>query len=1249
MEGIRGCWLKRLLAFGLIFMLIFGSMVLSINTIAIETQTTRTGNISNQPITGFSEGNETIRIHNDTGIHKTWYKPLENITINISSDVVNYQPVGPQKVNKVIITDYTGNIEDEYPTDAFFQQPGGPPYYYNMTFQAPLNEDHYLIEVHIKEGNNQPGRNQFMTWDVIQVGNGSDPMKNMTTYSEPDCVTPDWVFGNADTVYIKVYTPNTTDPADSDVTFADYMGNDFAITIEDLLNYTVVQIENDSVIAFDMLNDLELDNFPDQVLKGNYWYTVSVDLKNMTGEQMANGWAAQIQILPPPIITETACDPVEIFANSTNTTTLWTLFSDEDSVNASNFTVTFKVRDPNNDEIILIENETNGNGGLTITELGNNSYNASYTWDPQNDAVLGDYDLYAMVFDDQNGYAEDEFNNNRNELTLLHSGVPPKINISNTTCEPAKINIMKNEMVTFIANFSDDNDPPVNINDFTLTFKIRYENNDQTIIAQNKKMGNPGDVAGSGDVLLTNYDPGLYSATITWNPPMTQAQGKYDLFFSVSTLYGTATDGFNNNPDELEIYSTGHPPDLDVGNTTCFPTSVDIVSRKMVTIYCEFSDADDPEFDVFNVTFKIRPPNDKMSDAITLVDNKANGGSGEFGGVVEVDKQTAGKYMASYDWVPPYWMDLGKYDLYFMVIDEWDNIAEDPFAQNQDELELTSSVEPPNIDAGDTICLPSSVNKIGNGTTEIFCEFSDSNFFNVTDFNITFKLRDPDDNEIVLVDNKAVGSSGEDPNQKTTVEITYSGTVFTASYEWDPPLTAAVGKYDLYFAVMNLDGGFAKDKFEDNTDELDIVTTGYAPEIVETTCKPKKITIKGPETTTITAKFTDEDNPSPKNFTVTFKIRGPKDNDTEIVLVNDKASNSTGELGGTVLVTNTTEGYTASIDWNPDNTVKPGKYDLYFSVKDELTFEAIDQFDNNLNELELITEVPSEEPELDHETPTKDGNTYTFKITYSDPNNNPPNDQGVLLFIGVFTHKMLESDLGDDNYTDGKEYYYTIDLEEGEVQYKFKVTNSKNLTYETEMETITVEPEDKPDDDEDESNYFGIAVALIIIIIILLLLYFLFFKSKKPEPEEKEKEPPVAQPVPEHEPGEPAPPMAKTVSEPEEGVEEEGEEGEEPKEAEVAEEGEEGEEGAGAQEPVEEEPTAEEPVAEEPAAEEPVEEEPTAEEPVAEEPVAEEPVAEEPVTEEPAVEESKVTEQTAEQEPKPETEAEKPQEPSKQE
>jgi hypothetical protein len=1249
MEGIRGCWLKRLLAFGIVLILIFSSMILSFNTGANEISTTRTGNIGNQPITGFSEGNETIRIYNDTGVHKTWFDPLENITINISSDIVNYQPDGPGKQNKVTIMNYTGGIVDEYPTDAFFQHPGGPPYYYNITLQAPPIEDHYLIEVHIKEANNQPGKDQFLTWDVIQVGNGSDPMKNMTTYSESDCISPDWVFGSADIVYIKVYTPITVDPVDSEVTLADYMGNEFVIPIEDLSVSTVNEIENDSVIAFDLLNDLELDNFPDEVLKGNYWYTISVDLKDLTNGQMANGWAAQIRILPPPVIDETACDPAVIFAEGTNTTTLWTMFSDEDSVSASNFTVTFKVRDPNNDEIILIENQTHGIGGLNITELGNNSFNASYTWNPPDGAVLGDYDLYAMIFDDQNGYAEDEFNDNRNELTLLRSGVPPNINISNTTCEPAKINIMNNEMVTFIANFSDDNDPPVDINDFTLTFKIRYENNDQIIIAQNKRSGNLGDVAGSGNVLLTSYDTGLYSATITWNPQMTQEQGKYDLFFSVSTIFGTATDGFNNNLDELEIYSTGHPPDLTVGHTTCVPTSVDIISKKEIMIYCEFTDADNPAPEVFNVTFKIRPPSDKMADAITLVDNKAHDGPGEFGGNVKVE-QSGSKYVASYNWVPPYWMDLGKYDLYFKVIDEWDNMAEDPFAQNQDELEITSSVEPPSIDAGDTICLPSSVNKIGNGTTKIFCEFSDSNFFNVTDFNITFKLRDPDDNEIILVDNKAVGSLGEDPNQKGTVEITYSGTVFTASYEWDPPLTTAVGKYDLYFAVMNLDGGFAKDKFDDNTDELDIVTTGYAPEIVETTCKPIKITIEGAETTTITAKFTDEDNPSPENFTVTFKVRGPKDNDTEIVLANDKTSNSTGELGGTVLVTNTTEGYTASIDWNPDNTVKPGKYDLYFSVKDELTFEAIDQFDNNLNELELITEVPSEEPDIQPELPTQEGNTYTFKITYSDPNNRPPNDQGVLLFIGVFTHKMLESDSGDDNYTDGKEYYFTIDLEEGEVQYKYKVTNDKNLTYETDLETITVKPEDKPDDgDDDEGNFFGIAVALIIIIIILLLLYFLFFQRKKPEHVEKEQEPPVAQPVPEHEPGEPAPPMAKTVSEDEEAKV--AEEGEEPKE----------DERAGAEEPesIEEEPTAEEPVGEEPVAEEPTTEEPVAEESPVEEPAVEEPVAEEPKTEEPVSEESQAEEPVAEEtkepkepaegEPKPETEGEKPEETTKQE
>jgi hypothetical protein len=67
--------------------------------------------------------------------------------------------------------------------------------------------------------------------------------------------------------------------------------------------------------------------------------------------------------------------------------------------------------------------------------------------------------------------------------------------------------------------------------------------------------------------------------------------------------------------------------------------------------------------------------------------------------------------------------------------------------------------------------------------------------------------------------------------------------------------------------------------------QLTIESTGVPPVIIETSCFPPKITVDGTNKSSIFAKFTDGDNTDPTEFTVTFKLRDPDDN--EILLVDN--------------------------------------------------------------------------------------------------------------------------------------------------------------------------------------------------------------------------------------------------------------------------------------------------------------------------------------------------------------------------
>jgi hypothetical protein len=1000
---------------------------------------TRTGAEGNQPVTGFSEGNESFQIYNDTGVHKTIFAVDENITVNITSDLVDWTTSGGQRRNRLRIFDYTGNtILDYNDGNAFTKMTLTPPYVYEATIPAPGTADHYLLYARIQERNNV----QIEVWDVIEVGGGATPPKLIETYSDSALTTMDWTFGTGDTVYIKVHTPLEISPANSLVELADYLGNSDTENIENLIDPLPTKVDQNSTIAYHLYEDVDLtNNFPNDRLEGDYWYTLMVDLEDLTSGQMANDWAAQILILPPPIISLTDCYPTDLHAVGPNTTIIFTEFYDADATGINDFQITFRVRDPNGDIITIMDNQTHGNGGLTITALGGNRYNASYTWNPPDDLMFGAYDLYTRVFDNLYGLDIDDFDNNQNELNILRSGDAPVIEVGNITCIPDSINVMTNDMVLFLANFSDPNDPPLNINDFTVSFSIRDESNTEIIIADNKYHLDQGDVAGSGVVLIGNYAQNYYSATISWNPDVDVPAGKYDLFFSVFNGFGRATDGYGNNNDELELYTTGYAPDLTVGDTSCIPSSIDIIGAKQTMIFCEFTDLDDPPVNTFNVTFKVRPPSNQMTDVITIVDNKAHGGAGEFGNTVTVE-QSGTNYVASYHWDPPGDADIGTYDLYFMVRDEYNNTAEDPYALNTDELELISSVAPPVITAGNTKCVPTSVNKVGSGTTKIYCEFTDSTFTDINDFNVTFIVRDPNDVEIVLVDNKPHGGSGEDTNQTSTVEITYSGTIFTAWYEWDPPITIDAGQYDLYFAVINKDGGFARDRFVNNPNELTIETSGIAPIINNVDCFPPTITVQGTNATTIFAEFTDADNPLITNFTVTIKVRGPNNVD-EILLLDNKAHDGAGELGGKLEVKLSGNGYMASIDWDPVDDTPIGDYDLYFEIKDETSAITTSGFNINEDKLELVAgAVIPHKPTLKSGTPTKDGKTYNFTVTYTDLDDDAPNNDGVILVIGENNYKMTEVDPSDTDYTDGKDYYYSIELEDDKVDYNFKVTNA---------------------------------------------------------------------------------------------------------------------------------------------------------------------------------------------------------------
>ena len=294
---------KKYVSIGLTVLLILSAVMLIFSNV---TANSRTGTIANQAGAGFSADTEYFEIYHDNNGHDTSYLTAETVNLRLNSSLVDWAAGGGGRRNEWELFDYYGNSVD---SGQFAQQPGGPPYIYDASFTAPIIADHYLVYVHVRESGGQGG-SDIRTSDVIVVGGGATPSKHIVTYDNPSVITPKWAFSPTDIIYTSLYAPDTIDTANSDVIFSDMLDHNARIAIENLADPTINIIGTDAVIIFDLATDLDLTQFPpDFELKGGHWYTIGFDLQDNIGGQMAMDWAAQIKILPPPMINFTECAP----------------------------------------------------------------------------------------------------------------------------------------------------------------------------------------------------------------------------------------------------------------------------------------------------------------------------------------------------------------------------------------------------------------------------------------------------------------------------------------------------------------------------------------------------------------------------------------------------------------------------------------------------------------------------------------------------------------------------------------------------------------------------------------------------------------------------------------------------------------------------------------------------------------------------------------------------------------------------
>ncbi len=618
--------------------------------------------------------------------------------------------------------------------------------------------------------------------------------------------------------------------------------------------------------------------------------------------------------------------------------TISSAFTDVDQPGINAFTITLKIREPNNlTELTLVNALTNGVGGLTITDGGGGSYTASYTYDPGPAQTLGDYDIYFEVNDGTDN-AIDGFDNNIDELNIYDAppNNVPTIVSGATTVSPASINRIGANSTTISTDFNDIDQPAVGA--FTVTFKVK--DNIETEYTLVNALTH-----GTGGLTVVDNGGGSYTASYTYDPGDAQTTGLYDLYFEVSDGTDNAIDDYAANNNEFTI-TTQSAPTVVSDATTVTPSSVNRIGTNTTVISTDFTDVDQPAVGDFTVTLKVK---DNIETVYTLVNALTNG----IGGLTVVDNG-GGSFTASYSWDPGDAQTTGLYDLFFEVT-ETGGTATDGYIPNTDELTITNVVanNPPTVTAGATTVSPVTVNRYSANTTEISASFTDADLPGIGAFYVTFKIKDNIETEYVLVNNLQNGAGG------LTISDDGGGN-YTASYTYNPDDAQTEGLYDLYFEISDgIDG--AIDDYTANIDELEIneILPPESPVIAsdDTRVTSGIVDRLGSNTTTIITDFSDGNKPDLSTFLVTFKIREPDDN-TELILVNNLSHGA----GGLTVLDLGNGNYRASYTYNPDDAQTLGAYDLYCEVDDgTATANAIDGFVINNNEL-TISEVIINDP-----------------------------------------------------------------------------------------------------------------------------------------------------------------------------------------------------------------------------------------------------------------------------------------------
>jgi hypothetical protein len=114
---------------------------------------------------------------------------------------------------------------------------------------------------------------------------------------------------------------------------------------------------------------------------------------------------------------------------------------------------------------------------------------------------------------------------------------------------------------------------------------------------------------------------------------------------------------------------------------------------------------------------------------------------------------------------------------------------------------------------------------------------------------------------------------------------------------------------------------------------------------------------------------------------------------------------------------------------------------------------------------------------------------YLFTAKYTDLDNDPPGT--IMVFIDQMGYEMQELDPSDNNYTDGKDYFFKLVLDHGSYTYYFSADNGNGNEVTTSTQTLEVSWDVGHYDlihYFEEEVYPGILMVMALFVVVILVL-----------------------------------------------------------------------------------------------------------------------------------------------------------------